>query len=299
MSAELWSRAWYSRNLRWFLHCAGTGGTKPQSATVTTHVPAWVPAADALRAVGPLAHDRGVALGHDSHAALEASVVAEREGLAQLLTMLLSRAVLDAGPGAEIGLIATPAPPQRLRFEVRGGAKLAAGPAVGRLAGRLGVTIDDGPPPAVEVALVAPEPRAARFLPASGEPGVDRAVVLCIDDNLANAQLLLGALRHRPNVEAVFAYDAAGGIRLAQERRPALILLDLHLPDLPGTTVLAALRADRRTADIPVAVVSADALAGRREEVLAAGADAFLAKPMDLAHLLATVDRLLAASSGG
>jgi CheY-like chemotaxis protein len=215
--------------------------------------------------------------------------------------MVLSRAVLDAEPGGQIGLVAVPAPaaaaPERLRFEVRGGLRLAAGAGAGKLAGRLGVTLENGPPPVIEVALAASQPRTVRFLPTSTEPGTERAAVLCIDDNLANARLVLGVLRHRPGVEALFAQDAAAGIRIAQERRPDLILLDLHLPDLPGTAVLACLRADRATAGIPIAVVSADALAGRRDEVLRAGADAFLAKPIDVGELLATIDRLLATTN--
>src|SRR5919199_1763134 len=154
---------------------------QPQSAAVSVEVPAWAPAADALRAVGALAHDRGVALDHDGHRAMEARVAAEREGLTELLTMVLSAAVLDAGPGAQLGLVAAPASPRRLRYEVRGGVRLVADPAASTLAGRLGVTIDNGPPPAVEVALAAAEPRTARFLPS----GARRAVLLCIDDNLA------------------------------------------------------------------------------------------------------------------
>lgn len=262
---------------------------------MTRPVPAWAPAADALRAVGPLASDRGIALGHDDEAARDVQLAADREGLAQLLAMLLSRAVLDADRGDKIGLIAAPtaAAADRLRFEVRGGARLKTGPGVERLADRLGVTVDGGPPPAVEVALAAAEPRTVRFLPGDAPPGVERAVVLCIDDNLANAELLLGALRHRPNVEGLFAHDAATGIRLAQDRRPDLILLDLHLPDLPGTAVLAALRADRTTGRIPIAVVGADALPGKRDELLRAGADAFLPKPLDVARLLGTIDELL------
>lgn len=258
---------------------------------VTNDVPAWAAAADALRAVGPVARDRGVALAHDAQAALDAHVAAERSGLTELLTMVLSRAVLDAEPGARVGLVAMPGAPQWLRFEVHGGARLGDGQAVERLADRLGVTVDGGPPPAVEVALAAREPRSARFLPGGGEPGAARAVVLCIDDQLANASVVLGALRERPGVEAVFAHDAVSGINLAQQQRPDVVLLDLDVPGLPATAVLAALRADRRTASVPVVVVGV--AAAWRDELLRDGADAVLEKPVEAPDLLAAIDRLL------
>jgi CheY-like chemotaxis protein len=258
---------------------------------MTDDVPAWSAAADALRAVGPLARDRKVALVHDAHAALEATIAAERDGLTELLTMVLSNAVLDAEPGAQIGLVATPGAPQWLRFEVQGAGRLGPARAVDRLASRLGVGVDGGPPPAVEVALTAPEPRSARFLPGGAcAEGAVRAVVLCIDDQLANAGAVLGALRDRPGVEAVFAHDATSGIQLAQQRRPDFILLDVDVPGLAGSAVLAALRADRRTAELPVVVLGANGA----EDLLRAGAQAFLRKPVEAGELLAAMDRLLA-----
>ena len=71
------------------------------------------------------------------------------------------------------------------------------------------------------------------------------------------------------------------------------MLLDLHLPDLPGEEVLRRLRADARTAGIPVVVVSADATPASLERLRAAGADAYLTKPLDVDEFLAAVDRFL------
>ncbi len=81
------------------------------------------------------------------------------------------------------------------------------------------------------------------------------------------------------------------GLDLAREHRPGLILLDVNLPDVPGLDVLAQLRADERTRGIPVLVISADATAGQKERMLAAGARAYLTKPLDVKRFLSVIDR--------
>ncbi|MGH7416424.1 MAG: response regulator, partial [Candidatus Rokuibacteriota bacterium] len=80
---------------------------------------------------------------------------------------------------------------------------------------------------------------------------------------------------------------------LAREHRPDLVVLDLHLPDIPGEEVLRALKADPQTRMIPVAVISADVTAAHREAALAAGATAYLAKPFEVTTFLRLVDEAL------
>jgi CheY-like chemotaxis protein len=80
-------------------------------------------------------------------------------------------------------------------------------------------------------------------------------------------------------------------VELAREHVPDLVLLDLHLPDIPGEEVLRQLRSDERTARIPVVVISADATHGSVQRLRAAGADAYLTKPIDLDEFLETVGR--------
>ncbi len=80
------------------------------------------------------------------------------------------------------------------------------------------------------------------------------------------------------------------GIELAVDHHPDLVMLDLHLPDLPGEEVLQQLRADPATAGARVAIVSADASPGRVERMLDDGADHYLTKPIDVAALLGLVD---------
>ena len=67
----------------------------------------------------------------------------------------------------------------------------------------------------------------------------------------------------------------------------------MHLPDISGLELLRHLKADPKTTDIPIVVVSADALAQQIEAALCAGAERYLTKPVDVAELLAVVDDLL------
>ena len=77
---------------------------------------------------------------------------------------------------------------------------------------------------------------------------------------------------------------------LAREHRPDLILLDVNLPDIPGHEVLAQLRADPRTSDIPVLVISADATSIQMQRMLETGARAYLTKPLDVKRFLSVLD---------
>jgi CheY-like chemotaxis protein len=83
------------------------------------------------------------------------------------------------------------------------------------------------------------------------------------------------------------------GLDLAREHRPDLILLDLHLPDMAGEEVLARLVAEPATRRIPVVVLSADASGGQMDRLLAAGARAYLTKPIDVRAFIDLIDELL------
>jgi CheY-like chemotaxis protein len=121
----------------------------------------------------------------------------------------------------------------------------------------------------------------------------NRRKVLHIEDNLSNVKLVERILAQRADVEVVAAMHGRLGLELAHEHHPVLILLDLHLPDMHGDQVLQRLRDDPITASIPVVMVSADATPGQIQRLLAAGATAYLTKPIDVRDLLHILDEAL------
>jgi CheY-like chemotaxis protein len=141
-------------------------------------------------------------------------------------------------------------------------------------------------------ALVDVVPNAVEPPPAAPGRG---GVVLYIEDNLSNFRLVERVLEHRPQTRLLAAIQGSLGLELAREHQPDLILLDLHLPDLPGEEVLRRLLAEPRTREIPVVVVSADAMPGQIERLRAAGARDYLTKPLDVRRLLAVIDTHLSA----
>ena len=122
------------------------------------------------------------------------------------------------------------------------------------------------------------------------EPGASRARVLYIEDNASNAVLVESALALRPHVGVLLAATGREGFDRAATEQPDLILLDLHLPDVSGREVLAWLSKDGRTKRIPIVVVSADATERSVRELLAAGASAYISKPLRMREFLETVD---------
>jgi CheY-like chemotaxis protein len=122
-----------------------------------------------------------------------------------------------------------------------------------------------------------------------------RAVtVLAIEDNVANLRLLEQALRRCGNVVLLTAIQGRLGLDLATQHQPDLILLDLHLPDLPGDSVLQHLQADPATASIPVVICSADASPSQPRQMIERGAAAYLTKPYLLSELFDVIKQVRA-----
>lgn len=125
------------------------------------------------------------------------------------------------------------------------------------------------------------------------------ATVLYIDDNPESVAVVAGLLRRRPHVRLLTAMQGSIGLDLAAAQPVDLVLVDVHLPDLGGETVLARLRAEPATATIPIVMVSADVSARRARRLEAAGADGTLLKPFQLDALLAVVDAFVPAGRTG
>ena len=118
-------------------------------------------------------------------------------------------------------------------------------------------------------------------------------VVHYVEDNETNAEVMRGILALRPQVKLEVSALGLDGLAAIRQRRPSLILLDMHLPDVDGLELLRHLQADPNTAEIPVIVVSADATPERISLALAAGAAHYLTKPVNVPQFLATLDEIL------
>ena len=121
--------------------------------------------------------------------------------------------------------------------------------------------------------------------------------LLYVEDDLSSLALVEAILSSTPDRRVLFAVQGRLGLELARVHRPDLVLLDLRLPDIPGEEVLRRLRDDPRTASLPVLVVSSDAGSQVADRLLAAGASAFLGKPLDVEAFLEAVERLLPAGA--
>jgi PAS domain S-box-containing protein len=283
--------------------------------------------------VAPLTRERGITLVVETDAHGDRSVMADRQRLSQILLNLLSNAVKynraggrvtlrceDPEPGRSRILVTDTGsgipreklrllfrPFERLGAEATGvegtglGLTLARGLAEA-MGGSLGVksVTDEGSTFWVELARTEPMPVAAAAVPASGSfeapPEIGPALVLYVEDNVSNLRLMQRLLNNRPSLQLLHAPDGRSGLSLARERRPNLVLLDLHLPDLAGELVLHELWSDPDLRRIPVVVVSADATPGQMRRTLASGAAAYLTKPLDLHNVLNVIDRLLVES---
>ncbi|HWF52046.1 MAG TPA: response regulator [Solirubrobacteraceae bacterium] len=119
------------------------------------------------------------------------------------------------------------------------------------------------------------------------ELGLGQRRILYIEDNLANLMLVERILDHQAaRVELIPAMQGRLGLELARDHHLDLILLDVHLPDLPGIEVLRRLRAQEDTREIPVVVLSADASVNQIKALRDAGACDYLTKPLDVRRFL-------------
>jgi CheY-like chemotaxis protein len=114
------------------------------------------------------------------------------------------------------------------------------------------------------------------------EPGAKKRTILYVEDNLSNLTLIEQMLAEQPHIQLITAMQGHLGIELARRHSPDMILLDLHLPDLPGWDVLTRLQRDKATCHIPVVIISADATSRQIKRLMNAGAHAYLTKPLDM-----------------
>jgi CheY-like chemotaxis protein len=106
------------------------------------------------------------------------------------------------------------------------------------------------------------------------------AVILVVDDNPANLKLACDLLECEGH-EVLRADGAERALEILERRRPDLILMDLSMPGMDGLTLTRRLKADPRTRDLVVVALTASAMSGDEDRVMAAGCDGYISKPID------------------
>ncbi|HEY7316567.1 MAG TPA: response regulator [Candidatus Binatia bacterium] len=119
-------------------------------------------------------------------------------------------------------------------------------------------------------------------------------LILIIEDNEKNRKLVRDILQVK-GYQTIESETAEVGIKLALDRSPALILMDIQLPGIDGITALKQLRADPKTKNIPVIAITASAMTHNRQTMLAEGFDGYQTKPIALKDFLGEVERVLKA----
>lgn len=283
---------------------------------------------EAIGLVAPLAREKTVNLISTADREPECYVFADRQRLKQILLNLVGNGIKYNRHGGSVAVSCFQPSPGLLRIQVtdtgpgispenrellftpfeRLGAEntLIEGTGVGlalsrglatAMGGRLEVdsTVGRGSTFWLEFPVVeSPEHKLDRDEEdVAPPPADDKLVVLHIEDNPANLSLVERVLAQRPELSVVHSMQGRTGVDMARRERPALILLDLNLPDRDGAEILQELRADPKTSGIPVIVISADAMPRQMQHLLSAGAEAYLTKPIDIRELLTQVDLAL------
>jgi CheY-like chemotaxis protein len=119
------------------------------------------------------------------------------------------------------------------------------------------------------------------------------ALILIVEDNDKNRKLVRDVLTFK-EYEVIESETGEEGVRLAQERRPSLVLMDIRLPGIDGVEALRRLRAEETTWGIPVMAMTASVMSEDRQKIMAAGFDAYQGKPITVQDFVAAVAQLLA-----
>lgn len=116
--------------------------------------------------------------------------------------------------------------------------------------------------------------------------------ILCIEDNPQNMRLVRKILKFQ-GYEVYEAEDGLTGVSMALDLVPDLILMDINLPDIDGLEATRRIKAEPSMAGIPIVALTANAMYGDEERILASGCDGYISKPVSKSVLLDEVAQIL------
>lgn len=139
----------------------------------------------------------------------------------------------------------------------------------------------------------APRPALGHHSAIASPGPKDLVHLLYIDDDVANRSLIEAYVQLNPKLALRVAGDGELGLHMARQRPPALLLIDMMMPDMSGAQVLQAVRADPTLRETPCVAVSANAMEMQIREALEAGFDGYLTKPLSADDLFNEIERVL------
>jgi two-component system, cell cycle response regulator DivK len=116
--------------------------------------------------------------------------------------------------------------------------------------------------------------------------------ILIVEDNVKNMKLVRDLLKAK-GYDTLEATNGEQGVALALAHQPDLVLMDIQLPDINGIEAFERIRADSRTAQVPVVAFTASVTPTDRNRITQAGFSGFVSKPIELKQFLATVKRMV------
>ena len=281
--------------------------------------------------IAPLASQRGIGMAFPDACPL--NVLADRTRLKQILLNLLSNALKYNREQGQVAIDCAPHAGGRVRISVRdtgvgldaeqlallfqpfnrlgqeGGTEEGSGIGlvvtkrlVELMDGDIGVSSAPGEGSTFWIELRLVDAVPIPVVPALPRPDLAGALLehsapvtlLYVEDNPANLTLVEEIVRYCPQLQLLTATDGRLGVEMARTHLPQLILMDINLPHVNGTDALKLLRADPRTAHIPVIALTANAMPGDVERSMALGFYRYLTKPINLDEFTEAINSTLA-----
>ena len=127
-------------------------------------------------------------------------------------------------------------------------------------------------------------------------PSENKGTILYVEDNIDNRTLVRRILLSE-DYSLIDAVNAAECLKVLENTKPDLILMDINMPDMDGYTLTAKIKTTPGFERIPILALTANVMRGDKEKTLEAGCDGYIQKPLDIDQLVREIERFLARSA--